>query len=204
MSPGRGELQRGKYATAIIKQRKRKRFERDANFSDDSGDNSRPGTAHKKEPPKSLFARFIDGIIDRPTLPYILSYYPQLILNYALVFGVIYTLWIFFRAIRADVDAASELAYSAILAEITECSQNFIEYQCDSGRKIPPAGRKMCDTWDLCMNRDPAQLGRAKVSAHTFAEIFNSFVEPISWKAMVSCITSLFMKPPRNIFPEAC
>lgn len=34
------------------------------------------------------------------------------------------------------------------------------------------------------MNRDPAVVGRAKVSAETFAEIINSFVEPISYKTM--------------------
>jgi len=35
------------------------------------------------------------------------------------------------------------------------------------------------------MNRDPNSVGRAKISAHTFAQIFNSFIEPISYKAMV-------------------
>lgn len=184
-----GHQPRAKYATAITKQRKRKRLERDyglSNSSDDSGDNSRPGSAHhhkgNHEPAKGWFAYLIDGVIDRPTLPYILSYYPQLILNYVLVFFVIYTLWIFFRAIRADVDAASAVAYSAALVEISECNQHFIENQC--GNNLP-ATRRMCDAWDLCMNRDPKQVGRARVSARTFAEIFNSFVEPISWKAMV-------------------
>lgn len=35
------------------------------------------------------------------------------------------------------------------------------------------------------MNRDPAKIGRAKVSAHTMAVIINSFIDPISWKAIV-------------------
>jgi len=35
------------------------------------------------------------------------------------------------------------------------------------------------------MNRDPNAIKRASLSAHTFAEIFNSFVEPISLKTMV-------------------
>jgi hypothetical protein len=35
------------------------------------------------------------------------------------------------------------------------------------------------------MNRDPTVVGRAKVSAETFAEIINSFIEPISYKTMV-------------------
>lgn len=32
---------------------------------------------------------------------------------------------------------------------------------------------------------DPYQVAHAKVSAHTIAEILNSFVEPISYKTMV-------------------
>lgn len=35
------------------------------------------------------------------------------------------------------------------------------------------------------MNRDPTVVGRARVSAETFAEIVNSFIEPISYKTMV-------------------
>jgi len=35
------------------------------------------------------------------------------------------------------------------------------------------------------MNRDPTVVGRARVSAETFAEIINSFIEPISYKTMV-------------------
>jgi len=36
------------------------------------------------------------------------------------------------------------------------------------------------------MNRDPAVVGRAKVSAELVAEVVNGFVEPISWKTLVS------------------
>ena len=42
-----------------------------------------------------------------------------------------------------------------------------------------------CLDWARCKARDPYKVARAKVSAHTFAEIFNSFVEPISYKAML-------------------
>ncbi len=42
----------------------------------------------------------------------------------------------------------------------------------------------VCENWRGCMERDPLKVGRAKVSARTFAEVFNSFMEPISYKAM--------------------
>ena len=41
------------------------------------------------------------------------------------------------------------------------------------------------------MNRDPTVVGRAKVGAETFAGVVNSFVDPISWKTMVSPYPSI-------------
>ncbi|GAB5593360.1 hypothetical protein Unana1_08260 [Umbelopsis nana] len=41
-----------------------------------------------------------------------------------------------------------------------------------------------CRNWESCMIRDPLIVGRAKVSAETFAEIINGFVDPISYKSM--------------------
>jgi hypothetical protein len=36
------------------------------------------------------------------------------------------------------------------------------------------------------MARDPSKVGRARVSAELIAEVVNGFVEPISWKTLVS------------------
>lgn len=41
------------------------------------------------------------------------------------------------------------------------------------------------------MDRDPSKVGRAKVGAELIAEVVNGFVEPISWKTLVSN-TNLF------------
>jgi hypothetical protein len=45
-----------------------------------------------------------------------------------------------------------------------------------------------CKAWDACMNRDPTLVGRTNVMAETFAGVINSFVDPISWKTMVSAL----------------
>jgi len=37
------------------------------------------------------------------------------------------------------------------------------------------------------MNQDPDEVGRARVSAQTFAEILNSLIDPISFKTMFFC-----------------
>ena len=40
-------------------------------------------------------------------------------------------------------------------------------------------------TWERCAARDPTVVGRARVTAETFAEILNGFVDVVSWKTMV-------------------
>ena len=45
---------------------------------------------------------------------------------------------------------------------------------------------QQCANWETCMNRDPAIVGRARVGAELIAEVVNGFVEPISWKTLVS------------------
>ncbi|KAJ5130037.1 uncharacterized protein N7515_006076 [Penicillium bovifimosum] len=54
-----------------------------------------------------------------------------------------------------------------------------------------PALETICENWERCMNRDPAKVGRAKVSAHTMAIIINSFIDPISWKAILFFLATI-------------
>jgi len=103
----------------------------------------------------------------------------------------------FIRTIQRDVDLKVE-EYSAgdlfsefselmveILQEMAVCSKEYLENRCAPNTRVP-AMEKACLAWEKCMNRDPTVVGRARVSAETFAEIVNSFIEPISYKTMVS------------------
>jgi hypothetical protein len=135
-------------------------------------------------PPQSWLASVLSFIESKPALPYILSYYVQLALNYFLVGLLMYIVWCFILTIRADVDKESEAQIELIRASMSQCAANYVENRCAKSTRLP-ALESICAEWDSCMNQDPTRVGRARVSAHTFAEIFNSFVEPISWKAMV-------------------
>ena len=75
--------------------------------------------------------------------------------------------------------------------EISACAKNYAENRCEPSVRVP-AMEKTCVIWETCMNRDPAVIGRAKVSAETFAEIINSFVERISYKTMSFVFLSVF------------
>jgi hypothetical protein len=49
-----------------------------------------------------------------------------------------------------------------------------------------PAMIQQCASWKTCMDRDPTMVGRARVGAELIADVINGFVEPISWKTLVS------------------
>ena len=108
----------------------------------------------------------------------------QLALNVFLFSGVMYILWSFWSTIRSDVDKKSSEAIAELMAEMAVCARQYTENRCAPETRVPAMG-VVCDNWEKCMNRDTTRVARARVSAHTFAEIFNSFLEPISYKAMV-------------------
>ena len=196
-SPGVVEKRRGKYGNAIAhKVRKRQRIERDyaltkgqrggsdtESDSEESGPRSR-GHSSKKGETLGWLSSFLNGIESRPNLPNILSYYAQLTLNFFLAFITIYGIWTFWITIRSDVDKASEDAVAEVMAEIAKCAKDYVDNKCGKDVRLP-ALETVCHSWEMCMNKDPNAVKRARVSAHTFAEIFNSFIEPISYKAMV-------------------
>lgn len=79
-----------------------------------------------------------------------------------------------------------------IIQEITTCAAHFKQNLCDT---TPiPAMLAQCSAWELCMSRDPRIVGRARVGAEMLAEVINGFVEPISWKTLVSSLLYLRMK----------
>ena len=119
-----------------------------------------------------------------PNVPSILSWWAQLMVNLSLFSLAVYVVFTFVWAIRAEFDQAAEEASDMILAEMANCAKSYVDNKCQGDQRLP-ALETVCDNWERCMNRDPAKIGRAKVSAHTMAVIINSFIDPISWKAVV-------------------
>ena len=106
-------------------------------------------------------------------------------LNLFAVLFIMYLAYSFWSTIRSDVDQASGKAAAETMAEMAVCAREYVENRCDGEYRVR-AMETVCENWAKCMNQDPTLVGRARVSAHTFAEIFNSFIEPISYKAWVS------------------
>jgi len=213
-SPGRGEVPRGHYSNKAEKKIKKRRARTEIRVVRRRGDISSDSEEEGSEPrqdsnnPKDGRSRtdvvpqqsasgimtFFSFLETHPNLPHILSFYAQLLLNVFIVFFIIYIIYSFWSTIRSDVDKKSQEAAAEILAEMAVCAQNYRENRCERDTRVP-AMETVCVNWEKCMNRDPRSVGRARVSAHTFAEIFNSFIEPISYKAMVRTHLMLALRP---------
>lgn len=143
----------------------------------------------QKEP--GLISSLFTFIGAHPTVPHILTFYAQLAFNLFLLSACAYLLYSFWSAIQGDVDKKAFEASADIIAEIVEATEQFRINGCASSTRAP-ALKRPCENWERLMAREPMKIARAKVSAHAFAEIFNSFVEPISYKAMLFTAMIIF------------
>lgn len=202
-SPGRGEIQKiphySRKSEKIVKKRRaklaEKRRHRDSNGSDSEHSNRKERAKGRdlKSDSNSLsrggrtsaWASILTFVESHPHLPHVLSFYAQLLFNFFCVAAAIYLIYSFWATVRADVNEASAMATAEVMAEMASCVRQYNENRCgDEGKRVP-ALEGVCAAWEECMKKDPSKVGRARVSAQTFARIFNSFVEPISYKAMV-------------------
>lgn len=213
-STGRGELKRGEprrqLFAAVTKARRRRPQTQistqiftplsgyddtevensEESDEDDEEDDEDDGSPCRRPPPRMSWRRTAESaaasfVSTHRDLPLIVSHYLQLFFNLSLLLLALYAVFCFYLTIRADVDVKVEEYSSEILMEISQCSRDYIENRCAPGMRVP-AMEKVCSAWERCMNRDPTMVGRARVSAETFAGIVDGFVEGISYKTMVS------------------
>jgi len=161
----------------------------------DSGDDYLPSSPRKTSAPPFetiegkpyWMSSFFSFVAQHPTLPNTLSQYAQFIFNVFWLSFLAYIVYCFFSAVLGDVNEKSNEAMADIMAKIAICTRDYEQNNCNG--TVLPALRPICAEYEKCMNQDFRKVGRAKVSARTFAQIFNSFVEPISYKAMIfSCV----------------
>lgn len=79
--------------------------------------------------------------------------------------------------------------YRDVVQEIKVCSVLYKNNFCEGN--IVPHMFQPCGEWEICMNRDPSKIGRARIGAQLLAEIVNAFVENISWKTFVSVVCDI-------------
>jgi hypothetical protein len=194
-SPGRADLRRGKLANTIThKLRKRRRIDRETQaigvYSDSDSDSGESRQRSKKGhtayvPQQGWFSTLLTGIESRPQLPNVLATYIQFFTNGFFFLVTVFGVWTAFSAIKADVDKAAQESIARASEEIGQCARDYVDNRCVYDQRAPSL-KQICSDWEVCMGRDANQVGRARVSASVLAGIINNFVEPISYKAMVS------------------
>jgi hypothetical protein len=162
---------------------------RSANYNQQTPFEQQQQQARQQPPPQKepgMISSLFTLIGAHPTIPHILSFYAQLAFNVFLLMGCAWIIWAFYSAIRGDMEQKAFEASADIMAEIVEATGHYRNNKCGTATyKIYPALQDPCETWERIMARDPMTIARAKIGASTFAEIFNAFVEPISYKAML-------------------
>lgn len=201
-TPARGDMILRKSHTDAITKRGHKRRRRDldrdvrlarrrpsddSDYEDENRSVSNGHSGQQPYPPQEvgLIPSVLTFMEAHPNLPDILSRYAQFILNLFFVSLLIVIMYCSWATVRSDVDEASREVAAETMAEMVMCTREFKANKCDSMERVP-AMESMCNSWEKCMNRDPTMIGRARVSAQTFAEIITSFADRISYKTMVS------------------
>jgi len=198
---GRGEITRKHFpdgAHRRVSKRRRRDVDKDVQLaprlsSNDSDFEERPSSSEcsQQNGPSVRPMGFVPSVLTfidaHPSLPNTLSFYVQFLLNCFFAFCMMYVLYGFYSTICHDIEERAMMESSDILAEMAACAHEFKENRCDRDSRVP-AMETVCNNWEKCMQRDPLKVGRSRLSAGMFAEIFNGFIEPISLKAIVrSC-----------------
>lgn len=119
-----------------------------------------------------------------PDLPQAIHGYVLLFFN-TLIFGIIGTVVLqLFLTIRRDLKNKAARHSSEILQQILECSNQYHINHCNPKERVP-AMQKICNEWELCMNRSPDDVIMSEVGAETIAETLNQFVKPLEVKTVV-------------------
>ncbi|PWN52840.1 hypothetical protein IE53DRAFT_339840 [Violaceomyces palustris] len=128
--------------------------------------------------------------VDHLDWPELLLGYAQFIFNASILVAFLYLLYGVVRTVQQDVAEKVREYEIDILRDITACAKSYADNRCGTSLQAP-ALAAACQGWERCSARDPAVVGRARVTAETFADILNGFVDAVSWKSMVFTLLTL-------------
>ena len=122
------------------------------------------------------------------TLPLIILTWVQFAFNLLVMGTLFYAAWKTVGILSADLDKHIEKQSHLMLADIIQCSREYVKNRCalpDS----PPAMESMCDNWRLCMEQDVGNIMKSRETAVILAEILNNFFGSLSDRTIYSCAT---------------
>lgn len=115
-------------------------------------------------------------------ISYTIITYLQMTFNIIITVTVLYIFTKIILVIKQDFKLKAQEQVDLIHKEKLACTNHYVINHCGQENQVP-AIEGMCAEWLSCMQKDVV-VAQAKVSAEAIAEIINSFVEPISYKAL--------------------
>ncbi|KAI5948902.1 hypothetical protein KGF57_005095 [Candida theae] len=117
-------------------------------------------------------------------IPYIVSSYLHLFINFIISMYFIYLVYYIATTIKSDVNHKIQIQKRTIQSQIDTCRTLFYESKCDNPEyNTLPILRKKCETLALGMNQDPNSIGNlSTINAQIIGLILNSLVEPLGFK----------------------
>lgn len=199
-TPGRGEIPRGSVAIGTrdkVRKRRRQtgdrdigstrsRLSHDSDESDSDWEENNTKKSKKKSGRQGFFTWLIGTLHSHPNLPAILRGYIFLAFNFLFIAIFGWAVWGLVEMVRYDLAGANDERRGELLAEIAACAAEFNQNRCSPVSARLPALEKVCQEWELCMNRDPNNFKKMQVSAENVAQVINSFVGIVSIKSWVS------------------
>ncbi|KAJ3212662.1 hypothetical protein HDU67_003690 [Dinochytrium kinnereticum] len=117
--------------------------------------------------------------------PYVLIGYLRLGFTLFIMGLTVFLVVQFMLTVHHDLQMKAEEYSAEITQQVLECSKQYLANKCSPVSERLPAMQGLCNEWELCMSRDPKEVGRLKVGAETLAEILNKLFEPMTYKTMV-------------------
>lgn len=114
---------------------------------------------------------------------YTLSTYLQLIYNA----GVLVVAAYFLKLVHSDVGRKMDERSSQIIRDAAWCQHQYVSNMCGTGQAPPHlVDNKRCLELEHCMEADPDNVRRISMYASLFAEVIGEFVQPLSYRAVIS------------------
>ncbi|KAJ8651832.1 hypothetical protein O0I10_012596 [Lichtheimia ornata] len=110
--------------------------------------------------------------------------YIPIVYNALVALPILYIVFLVVWTFSNDFQIKSEEHQAGVLQQVASCAKNYEINQCHPSSRVPALEDK-CNHWEACLNRNPSMISRTKIFAEIVAETLNSFVEPISYKAML-------------------
>ncbi|KAG9050360.1 hypothetical protein FS837_005981 [Tulasnella sp. UAMH 9824] len=98
--------------------------------------------------------------------------------------------WVFLTTLSSDVAAKVAEYSSELLHEINTCSELYLINKCHPETRVP-AMATVCQQWERCMNKDPKNVSQLRVYAETVGEMFNGFVDELSFRSVMISLAFL-------------